>query len=242
MKICAAQMRSTPGDIEHNLLQHVALIEQASAHSMECIFFPELSLTGYEPTLAQTLAMDLKATCFDMLQTWSDQTQMTIAVGAPLQGDEKPRISMIFFRPQTKIYAYSKQILHEDELPYFEAGTESFFVQHEDELLAPAICYESMQPEHAQAAKKQRMTVYCCSVAKHHKGVEQAHTYYSKLAKQSNVIVLMANSYGMCDDFLSDGNSAVWDMDGTCRARLPSEADGWVGFDTKTLQPFTQIL
>jgi len=42
-----AQISPKLGDVPANLTQHLALIEQAAAQSVELLLFPELSLTGY---------------------------------------------------------------------------------------------------------------------------------------------------------------------------------------------------
>ena len=56
MKIAVAQARPVKGDIQANISNHLKLIEQASLEGADAVFFPELSLTGYEPTLAKELA------------------------------------------------------------------------------------------------------------------------------------------------------------------------------------------
>ncbi|MFP3681720.1 nitrilase-related carbon-nitrogen hydrolase, partial [Pseudomonas sp. SIMBA_041] len=52
MKLCAVQLASLKGDLQGNLERHLVCIEQAVALGAELVVFPELSLTGYEPTLA----------------------------------------------------------------------------------------------------------------------------------------------------------------------------------------------
>ena len=56
MKIAAAQIRPKKGDIEANILKHVDIIKLAATLKAEALFFPELSLTSYEPELAEALA------------------------------------------------------------------------------------------------------------------------------------------------------------------------------------------
>jgi predicted amidohydrolase len=55
-KICVAQTRPVKGDIQSNINSHKNLINLAVAIVAELIIFPELSLTGYDPTLAKELA------------------------------------------------------------------------------------------------------------------------------------------------------------------------------------------
>lgn len=56
MKIAIAQTRPFKGDISANIETHKKLIELAISYKADTIFFPELSVTGYEPELAKDLA------------------------------------------------------------------------------------------------------------------------------------------------------------------------------------------
>jgi predicted amidohydrolase len=56
MKLCVAQVRSIAGDIHANLAKHFDAVRRAVGLEAELVLFPELSLTGCEPTLAQRLA------------------------------------------------------------------------------------------------------------------------------------------------------------------------------------------
>lgn len=59
MKICIAQTRPILGDISANLEAHKRFIDLALSLKTEAIFFPELSLTGYEPKLAKKIKQSL---------------------------------------------------------------------------------------------------------------------------------------------------------------------------------------
>ena len=71
MKICAAQVRPVKGDIAKNIVHHREFIDLAIAAGAGSIFFPELSLTGYEPELVKELAIhkdDKKVSIFQESQ------------------------------------------------------------------------------------------------------------------------------------------------------------------------------
>ena len=53
MKIAVIQTRPVKGNIEFNIRDHARLTSQASASGANFVMFPELSVTGYEPTLAR---------------------------------------------------------------------------------------------------------------------------------------------------------------------------------------------
>ncbi|SON95769.1 MULTISPECIES: carbon-nitrogen hydrolase family protein [Xanthomonas] len=150
MRLTAAQILSTPGQIEENISKHLNVIRLPARKNADVLVFPELSLTGYEPALAQALAVHPIDGRFDAFQVASDRYGMLIAIGVPTKGAKGIEISMICFQPGLERTTYSKQQLHLDELPFFTPGTEQRVLRHADQVLAPAICYESLQASHAE--------------------------------------------------------------------------------------------
>jgi len=251
VRICAAQVRSLTGDIEGNVARHVEFVTAAVELGADVVLFPELSLTGYEPKLAQLLASHepLADERFDVFQRLSDQRGVVIVVGMPTwrqssndekmeeekeRGDSRVLISMIVFQPRLPRSIYSKQHLHSDEFPYFVEGSRDssmvLTVLDEDRQeehrvrLVPAICYESMLPEHSEhAATKLRADVYLASVAKSRAGVEKGTKHFSETSKRLSMTILMVNCVGRCDGDQFDcvGGSAVWDTSGQLVAQLP---------------------
>ncbi|RYZ23122.1 MAG: carbon-nitrogen hydrolase family protein [Chitinophagaceae bacterium] len=242
MIICAAQIRPLAGDIAYNLSLHQRYAVAAAAAGAGLVLFPELSLTGYEPKLAGKLAFTGGEPELGLLEQASGQHNIIIAVGLPLVAEEGTQIGLCFFIPgQGRIY-YAKQLLHEDELPYFVAGTEDLLLEAGGERIAPAICYESLQATHAELAAARGATIYLASVAKSGRGVEQAPAHYSQMAKRHKMQVLMANAVGSADDFLCAGNSAIWNAQGTVVAQLGPEAEGLLRYDTITGEAGIQTL
>ncbi|WP_216352429.1 hypothetical protein [Pseudomonas oryzihabitans] len=111
--------------------------------------FPELSLTAYEPLLDDGFAMLLCDPKLDVFLQMSDRFGVLIALGAPLRAGQGIEIAMFVFQPGIERLVYSKQILHSGELPYFSAGSGQYEFSIADELMAPAIYYESLQASHA---------------------------------------------------------------------------------------------
>lgn len=104
----------------------------------------------------------------------------------------------------------------------------------DDKKIAPAICYESLLPVHAESAAIGRAEIYIASVAKPVNGVNKAYAHYPAIAKEHSMIVLMSNSVGYCDNFESVGNSAVWDRNGELVSKLNETDEGGLVFDTRT--------
>jgi len=109
------------------------------------IFFPELSLTSYEPELAKKLATNQEDPRLDEFQTISNASNITIGLGIPTKGNSGIHISMILFQPGLPRQTYSKQQLHTDELPYFIKGENQTIIMVDNKKIAPAICHESLQ-------------------------------------------------------------------------------------------------
>ncbi len=214
MKLIAAQIACTAGNVEHNLDRHVDVIEIAASLGGEVIVFPELSLTGYQPRLADVLALQAEDERLDVFQWLSDRFGMLIAVGAPIRKAGGNRIGMLVFQPQAPRTLYCKQRLHPDEFPFFLPGAGQSLFTRGESVLAPAICYESLQAEHARQAAQAGAQVYFTSVAKSQRGVDAAYAHYPLIAREHGMTVLMANCVGPADDYVAAGQSGVWNAEG----------------------------
>ncbi|MBB1486854.1 carbon-nitrogen hydrolase family protein [Oceanospirillum sediminis] len=232
MRVCAAQFQTKSADLTYNLSQYKRLIQCAADKNIDLIFFPELSLTGYEPEQAEELAMTEDDHRFSIFQTLSDQHGMIIGISAPIRSDHSITISLLFFIPDKETLLYSKQILHNDEKPFFQPGTEQLLIPSGKEVLAPAICYESLQDEHQISAKQSGASIYLASIAKHNAGMSKAYQHYARIARQSDLIVIMANSVGPCDNFIAGGLSAIWLNSGQRLTSLAADVTGIAGIDT----------
>lgn len=225
MIIAAAQVRSEPGDIAANIGLHLAAIRLAADNDAGMVVFPELSLTGYEPSLANELALK---TLDERLQVFRDESEklgITIGVGISTKANGKPKISHAFFKPDSHDVIYSKQRLHEDELPFFQAGDDQACLKEEEETVVPAICYEALFPEHAAHAAELGATAYVACVAKPERGVTHAHTYFPEAARRHKFVVVMCNAIGRSDDFISAGGSAAWNRKGDILASAGADEE-----------------
>ena len=234
MNLCTAQIKPFKGDLEENIEKHKSFIDLASSKGADLIFFPELSLTGYEPKLAKDLSITQDDPSLEDFQKISDTKNITIGLGMPTISEAGIYISMIIFQPNKSRQTYSKQHLHSDELPYFINGKEQVILTLENKRIGLGICYESLLPEHAESVFKNGTEIYLASVAKSDMGVLKAFKHYPEIAKKYAMPVLMSNSIGPCDDFESFGRSAVWNKKGKLVAQLGESSEGILIFDTET--------
>ena len=240
MKICVVQTRPVPGDIQLNIEHHKRLIDLAVSHAANVVIFPELSLTGYEPTLAAALATDQDDSRLDDFQRISDRAQIAIGVGVPTTQPLGTCISLILFQPQQARQTISKAWLHPDEEPFFVRGQGVPGLKIGKTTVALAICYELSVPEHAERAQQHGAEVYIASVAKSADGVAKASQRLSEIAQTYSMTVLMANCVGPSDDFESAGHTSVWQRTaakqpyGSLAGQLDATHEGLLIFDTAT--------
>lgn len=241
MRIGIAQLRPVKGDLITNINAHKALIDKAVALRLDALFFPELSLTGYEPELADTLATtpaDPQLLVFEQL---SRTHRMTLGVGLPIRTDAGIQIGMVVFRPDAPRQTYAKQLLHADELPYFVPSKGQLILSFGALKVAPAICYESLQPQHAEQAHALGAGVYVASVAKSRAGVEKAYRHYPVVARTYAMPVLMANCVGFCDNFEAVGSSAIWNQRGELVQKLNETDEGVLVWDSESGEVVSEI-
>ena len=229
MKMCVVQTRPLKGDIARNIVQHKKFIDLADANG-----FPELSITGYEPALAQELATVKEDRRFDDFQKIADTRKITIGIGAPTKDPAGIYISMVLFRPHAARGTYSKKYIHEDEEAFFVSGQSSNGLIVDGTNIALAICYELSIPEHSANAFKSGAKVYIASVAKTADGAERAVQILSDIAKKYSITVLMSNCVGHCDNFEAAGRTSAWNDKGALLGQLNDAAEGFLILDTKT--------
>ena len=234
MKISVAQIKPFKGAIEKNIKAHLELIELAISEQVSALFFPELSITGYEPELAKSLATTQNDDRFDVFQKLSDLNNITIGFGVPTVGVSKPLVSMVLFQPNKERSTYSKQYLYQGEEAYFENGKKPCFIQIDNHKIAPAICYESSVSEHCDAAISQSATIYVAAVMTNVSGINKKLNILSSLAKKHKIIVLMSNFVGISGGCESAGRSSIWNQTGELKGQMNSKEEGLLIYDTDT--------
>lgn len=263
MKIGIVQMQPVSGDVAANLASHQRWTSLAVEQGVDLLVFPELSLTGYEPSLAQALATTKEDERFEGLQRMSDRYGIWIGAGMPIKEDaagsvpggegvtagdrgregviagdkggrERVQIGMVIFRPDEERIVYAKQYLHADEQPFFVPGKEQVFLSLDDHKIALAICYELSVADHSANAYSHRADIYLASVAKTAAGVDKAMDVLSGIACTYSMTVLMVNSVGPCDDGECAGGSMVIDNGGEVMAAMSEVDEGMLVYDTAT--------
>lgn len=233
MRIGLAQIRSSTGDIDQNINHHLDVLDHLGAGDVDLVMFPELSLSNYDPDIANSVAMEPEDIRLKPFQEFADRTGISVAVGIPLRSTNKPFISMIVFFPNRIKTIIHKSYLHEDELPYFSALSKPVSVLELSRRVAVAICYEINVDAHIESATEKGIDVYLASVAKTAVGIDEAREKILVNASKFNIPVLVVNSVGTCEGKEAGGGSMVIGADGTVIYSLDDKEEAVLIYDFK---------
>lgn len=236
MRIAIAQIEVFKGDIEKNLVKHIYWVNKAIEKKADLIVFPELSVSGYEPALAQELSTTQNDVRFNVLQELSNAHRISICAGVPTGKKQNVHISMIIFQPNKDRLTYSKRFLHHSEEAFFSPGNLPIVIKIKDETIAPAICYELSRQEHHQFAVENQANIYMASVLNSVEGVDSDLIKLQKLAAKHQIIAMMSNFVGVSGGYNCGGRSSVWNSKGELVAQLNEQEEGILVFDTVEMQ------
>ena len=112
IRIAVAQVPSVKGDVDTNIEVHLYAIKKTSGLGVSFIMFPELSLTGYEPELAEELAFSDNDDRLAPLIKAGNNHGIYVAAGAPIKSESLPYIGAIIIYPDGSVSVYRKMNLH----------------------------------------------------------------------------------------------------------------------------------
>ncbi len=211
LTLAAAQIGSSPGDVQCNLDRHLHFCRAAAELGTNLIVFPELSLIGYELDLATDCVADPMDRLFDPLRRMAADSGMTIVAGAPLRGWKSVlHIGSITFRPDGSVMTYFKEYVHSSEELVFTAGRGGELIDLDGTRVALAICRDAAFAEHAARAAEAAATVYAASVMIDETGYERKSELLRRWAVEHGMAILMANYAGKTGGETSAGKSRIW--------------------------------
>ncbi len=216
MRIAAAQIQTIPQNTAANIRNHIRMIEAAAKQGVSLLLFPEMSLTGYELEMAETLAFEQNDPRLADLVGLAVRYKMLIIAGAPIRIGSRLYIGSFIFSPEGEVSIYTKQYLHGGEEKFFAASFEHDpLVILGEEKIALAICADITNPLHPEAASKRKATLYAAGIFySTPTGIEEAYKQLSHYARKYKMGVLIANYAGVCYQIPSRGKSAYWDKEG----------------------------
>ena len=248
MKIAAAQINPTIGDISGNVEKILTYIGRAKELGAQLVVFPELCLTGYPPRDLLERSWFIEKNLDALNELAPKVTGIAALVGfveKNLSDEGKPLFNAAALLEDGEIgYVSFKSLLPSydvfDETRYFEpaAGTAPLKVGGQkialticediwtDEICGPRRLYGPKDPL-AEMAKKKFQIVINMSASPWSIGKEAARLEVMKKQAQTfNVPVVCVNQVGGNDELIFDGNSFAVDAQGTIIAQAkPFEED-----------------
>jgi NAD+ synthase (glutamine-hydrolysing) len=228
MRVFAAQINPTIGDVEGNLSKVLDALSRARTAKADVVLFPELTLSGYPP---EDLLLD--PSFIDAIQATLDRiapaTQgMFVAVGLPRPnptGTEKPLYNsaaifadgaLLGFKNKTLLPTYDVF----DERRYFEPGAREPVWEYLGRRIGVTICEDVWQ--HAHAVGYTKYVVDPVAILHEERidlllNLSASPYYYEKKALRLSVFgiaakalrcpVVVCNQVGANDQLIFDGNS-----------------------------------
>ncbi len=241
LTLAAAQSISTPGDVPANIDRHLAFMRTAAAHGVQLLVFPELSLTGYEPSLAAELAIAPQDSVLAPLRELARALQLTTVVGMPIRlaPEAGVLIGALVLGADGSLAVYTKQHLHAGEEAAFVPGQGGAVLTLGHDRIALAVCADFSHASHPRAAAEAGATVYAAGVLISEGGYATDSALLQGYAAEHGLLVLMANHGGPSGGWACAGRSAIWATDGGLVVAAPGvgealviarrDGSGWAG-------------
>lgn len=230
LTLAAAQSISIAGDVPTNLQRHLAFMRLAAEHGVQLLVFPELSLTGYEPTLAADLAIAPEDALLAPLRAMARELRMTAVVGMPLRLTPGAGVTIgaLVLGADGSLAVYTKQHLHPGEEVAFVPGQGGVPLAWGSDRVALAVCADFSHASHPQQAAEAGATAYAAGVLVSEGGYAKDSALLQGYAAEHQMLVLMANHGGSTGGWVSAGRSAIWAADGTLITAAPGVGDSLV--------------
>lgn len=230
LPLAAAQSISIAGDLAANIKRHLTFMGTAARHGVQWLVFPELSLTGYEPSLAAGLAIAPDDPVLAPLREMAQALRLTAVVGMPIRLAPQAGvlIGALVLGADGSMVVYTKQHLHPGEERAFVAGQGGAPLEWRSERIALAVCADFSHASHPRLAAEAGATVYATGVLISEGGYATDSALLQGYAAEHGLLVLMANHGGPSGGYVCAGRSAIWAVDGSLLAAAPGIGDALV--------------
>ena len=228
LTIAAAQSVSERGNVSKNIESHCRLVECAFQNGVQLLIFPELSITGYEPDLAEELAFTSDDKRLTPLKELSKSKNMIIIAGAPVKLDTGLHIGSFILFPDYSSLIYTKHFLHPGEEKYFVPGKLNPVLNFNNETFSIAICADILHPLHSENAFKAGSTFYLAGVFITPEGYRTDTELLKEYAGKYSMTVLMSNYGSESGNYQSAGRSMVISDKGNVIAEFDGLGEGLV--------------
>ena len=231
MKISAAQIDCTVGDIEANVRKIGDFCSRAKEAGVELVVFPEMADTGYSMPAIHTHAKPWTDGAVPELRKMAKALSLAIVCGVSERDSDCIYNSQVFIDAKGEIAgSYRKTHLFAmppaDEQMCFSAGGEFKVFPFGDLRLGLSICYDLRFPEVYRAlAVEQGANVFVISSAWPFPRVEHFRTLAIARAIENQSYVVAANRVGTDDGVTCCGSSAIIDPYGVMLASASADRE-----------------
>lgn len=230
LTIAAAQSISIAGDVPANIARHLFFMGRAADMGVQLLVFPELSLTGYEPSLAAGLAIDPQDAVLAPLRDMARELRLTAVVGMPIRlaCSAEVMIGALVLASDGSLTVYTKQHLHPGEEAAFVAGQGGAALEWANDRIALAVCADFSHASHPRQAAEQGANIYAAGVLISKGGYAPDSALLQGYAAEHSMVVLMSNHGGPTGGWTCAGRSAIWGADGGLIAAASGVGDALV--------------
>ncbi len=249
MRILAAQLNPTIGDLEGNCLKVLDALKRAKQQKIDVVLFSELVLSGYFPDdlLLDRSFIDAIQAKLEIIQP--ETKGMFVALGLPRwnsSGKEKPLYNSAAIFVDGQIAGYKNKSLLPtydvfDERRYFEPGGEEPIWEYKGKKIAVMICEDAWQhsraldgytdyerdPVRELAEDRPDVVLNLSASPYYYQKKEVRLSVFQKAARTLRCPVILCNQVGANDQLVFDGHSLCVDAKG----RLIALAKGFVEDD-----------
>jgi NAD+ synthase (glutamine-hydrolysing) len=235
MRVLAAQINPTIGDIVGNGQKILVSLDHARDLNADIVVFPELALSGYPP---EDLLLD--GGFIDALQKKLKEIApatkgLMAAIGLPRwneSGIEKPLYnSAAVFQDGKLLGFHDKQLLPTydvfDEMRFFQPGDQPSIFEHMGRRIAVTICEDLWQHSHTVGYTKYRndpikklqeqeidLVVNLSASPYHYRRDRMRIQAFSQSARSLQAPLILCNQVGANDQLVFDGHSFYLNADG----------------------------
>jgi predicted amidohydrolase len=237
--LAAAQTVPRRGDVGANLEGHVRLVRAAAQRQVRVLVFPELSLTGYELDLAETLAFSENDPRLTPLGQLASSYDMTLVVGAPVRIETRLHIGAFILSPDGSVDLYTKHhlgafpvdasadgVVPPPEATVFHPGRRNPLLRFDGNTAAVAVCADIHRPSHQKEAADRGARSYLASMFVIPADLEGDTAILRECAITHSMAVVFANFGGASGGLPSAGRSAVVSEKGEVLVQLEPTGAG----------------
>jgi omega-amidase len=224
MKIAAAQISCTLGDIDANLRKIGEFAGRAKQSGAELVVFPEMVDTGYSMPVIQKCALPWSKGAVPQLQRIAKELSIAIIAGVSDRDGGRIYNAQAFIARDGKIVGkYRKTHLVTaaplDERPVFTAGDQFVSCAIDNFTAGMAICYDLRFPEiWRKLAVEQNTNLFAISSAWPWIRIEHLRVFALARAIENQNYLIVANRVGTDDGVTLCGSSVIVDPHGAILA------------------------